>query len=298
MLERAASPRSSTAPNRSPKRTTTSIVDRLAGVAAFRRAVDMQAEWLKNFPDSPRREEIESAAACSISIRCAPTMRRASAPTRSSKEHPDSAETGMTSSSRSSGSTCARDAPPTSRSAAARSWAARLPAHSQRSPGRRAAARGISRQHRAARKSARCLQRALQDDADAQRSRRRAVADGDRVASRRQSRARGQRAAAGAAAEARFRNRACRLVLARIRAGCRRLEGGSASAVGSLAQRHPFTYYGARAAVRSGAPPPAASMPFPSSRCAMRSSLIPTTRRPRCFRAPACCRRPLSTRGG
>jgi soluble lytic murein transglycosylase-like protein len=37
------------------------IVDRLAGIAAFRRAVDMQAEWLKNFPASPRREEIESA---------------------------------------------------------------------------------------------------------------------------------------------------------------------------------------------------------------------------------------------
>jgi soluble lytic murein transglycosylase len=36
------------------------IVDRLAGVAAFRRAVDMQAEWLKTFPDSPRREEIEA----------------------------------------------------------------------------------------------------------------------------------------------------------------------------------------------------------------------------------------------
>ena len=38
-----------------------SIVDRLAGVAAFRRAVDMQAEWLKSFPATPRREEIESA---------------------------------------------------------------------------------------------------------------------------------------------------------------------------------------------------------------------------------------------
>ena len=38
-----------------------SIVDRLARVAAFRRAVDMQDEWLKNFPSSPRREEIESA---------------------------------------------------------------------------------------------------------------------------------------------------------------------------------------------------------------------------------------------
>jgi soluble lytic murein transglycosylase len=37
------------------------IVDRLAGVAAFRRAVDMQAEWLKTFPGTSRREDIESA---------------------------------------------------------------------------------------------------------------------------------------------------------------------------------------------------------------------------------------------
>ena len=37
------------------------IVDRLAGVAAFRRAVDLQAEWLKSFPNTSRREEIESA---------------------------------------------------------------------------------------------------------------------------------------------------------------------------------------------------------------------------------------------
>jgi soluble lytic murein transglycosylase-like protein len=38
-----------------------SIVNRLAGVAAFRRAVNMQSEWLKAFPASARREEIESA---------------------------------------------------------------------------------------------------------------------------------------------------------------------------------------------------------------------------------------------
>ena len=38
-----------------------SIVDRLAGVAAFRRAVDMQTEWLKMFPASLRRLQIESA---------------------------------------------------------------------------------------------------------------------------------------------------------------------------------------------------------------------------------------------
>ena len=37
-----------------------SIVDRLAGIAAFRRAVDIQGEWLKQFPVSSRREEIES----------------------------------------------------------------------------------------------------------------------------------------------------------------------------------------------------------------------------------------------
>ena len=38
-----------------------SIVDRLAGVAAFRRAVDLQTEWLKVFPASLRRLQIESA---------------------------------------------------------------------------------------------------------------------------------------------------------------------------------------------------------------------------------------------
>lgn len=37
------------------------IVDRLAGVAAFRRAVDMQTEWLRAFPETPRRAQIESA---------------------------------------------------------------------------------------------------------------------------------------------------------------------------------------------------------------------------------------------
>jgi soluble lytic murein transglycosylase len=38
-----------------------SIVDRLAGVAAFRRAVEMQAEWLKMFPGSLRAARIESS---------------------------------------------------------------------------------------------------------------------------------------------------------------------------------------------------------------------------------------------
>jgi tetratricopeptide (TPR) repeat protein len=38
-----------------------SIVDRLAGVAAFRRAVEMQAEWLKMFPGSLRGARIESS---------------------------------------------------------------------------------------------------------------------------------------------------------------------------------------------------------------------------------------------
>ena len=37
------------------------IVARLAGVAAFRRAVDMQLEWLKAFPDTSDRKEIEAS---------------------------------------------------------------------------------------------------------------------------------------------------------------------------------------------------------------------------------------------
>jgi len=37
------------------------IVDRLAGVAAFRRAVEMQTEWLKTYPKTTRRIAIEAA---------------------------------------------------------------------------------------------------------------------------------------------------------------------------------------------------------------------------------------------
>ena len=36
------------------------IVDRLAGIAAFQRAVDMQTEWLSTFPDSARRDQIRA----------------------------------------------------------------------------------------------------------------------------------------------------------------------------------------------------------------------------------------------
>jgi soluble lytic murein transglycosylase len=36
------------------------IVDRLAGIAAFRRAVDMQTEWLSRFPDSARSDQIRA----------------------------------------------------------------------------------------------------------------------------------------------------------------------------------------------------------------------------------------------
>jgi soluble lytic murein transglycosylase-like protein len=69
------------------------IVDRLAGIAAFRRAVDMQTEWLKNFPASARREEIESARVQYLySLRANDDARlRARA---FLKEHPDSARTG------------------------------------------------------------------------------------------------------------------------------------------------------------------------------------------------------------
>lgn len=37
------------------------IVDRLARVAAFRRAVDMELEWLTRYPDSSRKVEVEAA---------------------------------------------------------------------------------------------------------------------------------------------------------------------------------------------------------------------------------------------
>ncbi len=48
-----------------------SIVDRLAGVAAFRRAVDMQAEWLKTFPRyaAPRRNRVGHGAASLFAAR-------------------------------------------------------------------------------------------------------------------------------------------------------------------------------------------------------------------------------------
>jgi soluble lytic murein transglycosylase len=67
------------------------IVDRLAGIAAFRRAVDMQAEWLKGFPGSSRREEIESARVRYLYSLRANDDARLRANTFLN-EHPDSAE--------------------------------------------------------------------------------------------------------------------------------------------------------------------------------------------------------------
>ena len=69
------------------------IVDRLAGIAAFRRAADMQAEWLKNFSASSRREEIESQRVQYLYSLRANDEARLRANTFL-KEHPDSAETG------------------------------------------------------------------------------------------------------------------------------------------------------------------------------------------------------------
>ena len=69
------------------------IVDRLAGIAAFRRAVDMQTEWLKNFPASSRREEIESTKVQHLYSLRANDEARLRANTFL-KEHPDSTNTG------------------------------------------------------------------------------------------------------------------------------------------------------------------------------------------------------------
>jgi soluble lytic murein transglycosylase-like protein len=68
------------------------IVDRLAGIAAFRRAVDMQGEWLQNFPASSRREEIESVRVQHLYALRANDDARLRANTFL-KEHPDSDKT-------------------------------------------------------------------------------------------------------------------------------------------------------------------------------------------------------------
>ena len=66
------------------------IVDRLVAVAAFRRAVDMQSEWLSHFPDSPRRTTIESARVQHLySLRANDEARARAAAFL--KQHPESA---------------------------------------------------------------------------------------------------------------------------------------------------------------------------------------------------------------
>jgi len=68
------------------------IVGRLAGVAAFRRAVDMQTEWLSSFPDSPRRIAIESTRVQHLySLRANDEARAAAAAFLT--KHPDSGTT-------------------------------------------------------------------------------------------------------------------------------------------------------------------------------------------------------------
>ncbi len=68
------------------------IVDRLVGVAAFRRAVQMQVEWLESFPDSVRRVSVESAIVQNLySLRANDEARARAAAFLS--ENPDAAET-------------------------------------------------------------------------------------------------------------------------------------------------------------------------------------------------------------
>ena len=65
------------------------IVTRLAGVAAFRRAVELQIEWLSNFPESPRRVSVESAMVRHLySLRANDEARARAA--LFLKQHPDS----------------------------------------------------------------------------------------------------------------------------------------------------------------------------------------------------------------
>ena len=67
------------------------IVDRLVSVAAFRRAVDVQLEWLARFSRSSRRERIEAAIVRNLYSLRANDEARARA-TTFLKEHPDSTE--------------------------------------------------------------------------------------------------------------------------------------------------------------------------------------------------------------
>ena len=67
----------------------------------------------------------------------------------------------------------------------------------------------------------------------------------------------------------------------------------------TLARLHPFTYYGARAALRSGAPLPAPSMVFPE--LTLRDAVIGASRLPggrAALARRACCQTLLSMRGG
>jgi len=67
------------------------MVDRLVGVAAFRRAVDMQVEWLAKFPESARKVNIESASVRNLySLRANAEARGRAA--QFLKEHDESAE--------------------------------------------------------------------------------------------------------------------------------------------------------------------------------------------------------------
>jgi soluble lytic murein transglycosylase len=67
------------------------IVDRLEAIAAFRRAVDMQLEWLARYPPSVRREQVEAAVVRNLySLRANDEARARAAAFL--KTHPDSPE--------------------------------------------------------------------------------------------------------------------------------------------------------------------------------------------------------------
>ena len=70
------------------------IVDRLAGIAAFRRAVDMQDEWLEELLRTRHAAKKSNRAGFSISTRCAPTMKPAPRANTFLKSIPTALETG------------------------------------------------------------------------------------------------------------------------------------------------------------------------------------------------------------
>ena len=230
---------------------------RRRGISPRRRHADRVAEDVSRIAAPCRKS---NRPGCSISIRFARTTKRAPTPTRSSKQHPNSAKRARRRHyafppRRARGTYCRR------RIARTHDHERRdRRHHAERPSGRRTAARRISGQHRTAVKALGVYDQLYKMTPT--RSGRVDVLWRMAIASiRAGNRARAVKELQQVLRpEARFRNRARGDVLARIRAGRRRLEGrqreGKLGVARAAAIRSPTTACAPRP--RIGAPPPAA----------------------------------------